>query len=32
MAEIHDALRQYDDGQSVNVPIDVILASGQRSA
>lgn len=32
LTEIHDALRQYYDGRSVNVPIDVIVASGQRSA
>jgi SAM-dependent methyltransferase len=30
VAEIHDGLRQYYDGKSVNVPIDVIVASGSK--
>lgn len=32
LAEIHKALLQYHDGQSVNVPIDVIVGSGSKSA
>jgi hypothetical protein len=31
MTEIHEALRRYHDGRSVNVPIDVIVASGHKS-
>jgi ubiquinone/menaquinone biosynthesis C-methylase UbiE len=30
MTEIHTALREYYDGRSVNVPIDVIVGTGHR--
>jgi hypothetical protein len=30
LGEIYEALRAYYDGESVNVPITVIVASGSR--
>jgi SAM-dependent methyltransferase len=32
LEEIHQALRRFQDGDRVNVPIDVIVASGKKSA
>jgi SAM-dependent methyltransferase len=31
LEEIHHALRRFQDGDRVNVPIDVIVASGKKS-